>query len=367
MKVVVASAFLASSKYAHAINTVKMAQGFAKAGHDVILMCRQGSEDKISINQFKNRYNIQEPIRIIFLSRWYGQHWMFALRVLSIVIKIKPDFIYARNYIVPILSALFGIQTVAESHAHPTNRNMYFLQFLRNTKLKNFKVWVTISEYLRQEYVRLGCPKDKIIVLPDAVDLDCFEKKGINSDSPYSLKETNIVYAGHLYDYKGVPTIIQAAKLMPKCKFHLVGGLKQDIDRHKSVIIEEGILNVIFHGFIPHNEVPPYLWNADILLLPPSAKHPSAKWTSPVKLGEYMAAKVPIIASDIPALRDWLLEEEVTFFIPDSPTSLAKTVDMVLASKKGAEQKADKAYQKVQEWSYKSRSEKILEYALNMG
>ena len=41
MKILVASAFEASSQWAHAINTVKMAQGFARLGHAVTLVCRR--------------------------------------------------------------------------------------------------------------------------------------------------------------------------------------------------------------------------------------------------------------------------------------------------------------------------------------
>ena len=40
MRVLVASAFEAASQFAHAINTVKMAQGFARLGHQVTLVCR---------------------------------------------------------------------------------------------------------------------------------------------------------------------------------------------------------------------------------------------------------------------------------------------------------------------------------------
>lgn len=46
MKIVVLSAFSLGSIFAHAINTIKMAEGFAKLGHQVTLICREGTADK---------------------------------------------------------------------------------------------------------------------------------------------------------------------------------------------------------------------------------------------------------------------------------------------------------------------------------
>ena len=42
-----------------------------------------------------------------------------------------------------------------------------------------------------------------------------------------------------------------------------------------------------------------YIDDTDIFLLPPSRNHPSALWTSPLKLCEYFALRKPVIASDI--------------------------------------------------------------------
>ena len=60
-------------------------------------------------------------------------------------------------------------------------------------------------------------------------------------------------------------------------------------------------------GYVPPGEVPLWLAAADVLALPNSAGEAiSARYTSPLKLFEYMAAGRGIVASDLPSLREVL-------------------------------------------------------------
>ena len=187
------------------------------------------------------------------------------------------------------------------------------------SNLKSLKKIITISNVLKKYYVSLGCAVRKIYVLPTGVNIDNFLKPNGKFGNPIKeyIDKINIVYVGHLYDWKGIPEILETAEIDKRFYFHLVGGLKEDNIRVKGLVNECKNTNVIVHGMKTQTEIPPYLWNADILLLPPSAKHPSAKWTSPVKLGEYLASGVPIVASRISALEDWVSAENVFFFEPD--------------------------------------------------
>ena len=59
---------------------------------------------------------------------------------------------------------------------------------------------------------------------------------------------------------------------------------------------------VSFPGFIPHEQVYDYLASADVgvLLLAPLERH---KQCEPIKLFEYMSARLPVIANDYPMVR----------------------------------------------------------------
>ena len=102
------------------------------------------------------------------------------------------------------------------------------------------------------------------------------------------------------------------------------------------------------------------MFKADLLLLPPSGKHPSANWTSPVKLGEYLASKTPILASRIPALTNFLTDEEVFFFDADDPKNLAEMILFIKNNDKLALKKSERGYQKAITMSYDLKAKKII-------
>ena len=63
---------------------------------------------------------------------------------------------------------------------------------------------------------------------------------------------------------------------------------------------------VTFTGLMPPAEVAARLREADVLVLPNPASAISSEFTSPLKLFEYMASGRPIVASDLPSLREVL-------------------------------------------------------------
>jgi glycosyltransferase involved in cell wall biosynthesis len=362
MKILVISALNASSLFANAINTIKMANGFACLGHEVTIICRKPKKKKVDNVDLVKIYGLTKEIHWIQLPSIIGQHWQFALMARSYIHKLNPDFVYARSYITPWMTSRDGIPTAGESHAHPDNRTKPFLLFVEATKYPSFKAWVTISQRLANHYHSIGAVKEKILILPDAVDLRLFERPHVLPPSPFNEKGPHIVYAGHLYDYKGIPTILKVAKLLSDFSFHFVGGHQEDIIRQKERSEKLGLTNVIFHGLKPHSEVPPYLWHADVLLLPPSAEHPSALWTSPVKLGEYLASKTPVVATDIPSLRDWLTDDEVEFVKADNSISIADGILRILNDSYRAQTLSNQGYIKAKTLSYEIRAQKILEF-----
>lgn len=362
MRILVAGAFEASSQWAHAINTVKMAQGFAQLGHEVTLVCRRPRRGKVPCEELAELYGLARKVNWVQLPGEVGREWKFAWACMLVSLKVMPDVIYARNFVLPWLASRLGVPTVAESHAPPGNRSRSFRRLVAATHHNSFKLWVTISRHLADHYRSQGALGEKLVVLPDAVDLELFEPPERLPPSPYSGKRSVVAYVGHLYDYKGIPTILNTAKLLRSFDFHLVGGWPEDVSRHEGMMKTMGLSNVVLHGLKPHAQIPPYLWHADILLLPPSAHHPSAAWTSPLKLGEYLASGTPVVATSIPGLKDWLTPKEVRFAEPDNPVALADAIVYALTHREYARRLAQNGRRKAVEFSYSSRTGKVLAY-----
>lgn len=361
----VAAALEAGSHRANAINTIKMAEGFATQGYSVTLLCRAPASGPMKEKTLQKLYNLKHRIQWMqvspkFLWKPLDPHWHFAIQGYHYTRKNRPDIVFARNYIFPWLTSKLGIPTITESHAHVDNTSRHFFRFINGTNAPEFRRLVTISQVLADYYQGIGVPEEKIMVQPDSVDTAMFRPVRESDQSPYQADAINIVYTGHLYDYKGIPTILESAKLCPRYTFHLVGGASKDIKRNEASISKAGLKNVRLHGIKNYSDVPHYTRHADVLLLPPSANHPSARWTSPVKLGEYLASGVPVVASSIPALTDWLDETECVFFTPDNPQSLTHAITKAL-DKSIAARLSLKGVKKAEEWTYSNRAKRILE------
>ena len=138
MKIVVSGAFECNAIFAHAINTVKMAQGFARCGHEVTLICRQPENGPVTEDEFCQQYGITEQIQVIQLADLPEHNWKFSRCALPVILEYQPDLVYARNLILPHLTSLNGIATITESHAHPGNNGDDFMTMVAAMKNDNF-------------------------------------------------------------------------------------------------------------------------------------------------------------------------------------------------------------------------------------
>ena len=103
--------------------------------------------------------------------------------------------------------------------------------------------------------------------------------------------------------------------------------------------------------------------SADVLVLPNSAKPKiSSHYTSPLKLFQYMASGVPIIASDLPSIREILTDDTAFWFPPDDERALARQIEYVLSHPDEARSKAARAREEVKKYTWDARASAILEY-----
>lgn len=358
--VAVTAGFAADALEAHAVNTVKMAEGFTACGcHARLILGR--AQDGTPPDQLR-LFGLRQPLPLTTVDNRNHHGWLFALQCLPRLLAHRPDLVFARNYAVPALGSGLGLPVVMETHAHVGDRTPWLLNACRAGRRRAFKLCVTISEALADYYCDLGMPREKLLVLPTGVNVDAFRPPEQLPDNPYGETGFHAVYVGHLYDYKGIPTILDAAGLAPEITFHLIGGSPEDYARTEAAARDRALGNVVLHGHKGQSELGRYLWHADALLLPPSARHPSARWTSPVKLGEYLASGRPVVATDIPALRAWLDDRVVGFVAPDDGAALAAGVRAVRDQPSAARARTVAGFSLARTWSYEHRARQILEH-----
>ncbi len=211
-------------------------------------------------------------------------------------------------------------------HLTTTNRRkLEKLKKIEQEVYSNSDCLVCITQALKAYLIDEMKIKNKIFVIPDAVKKEWFN---IIPESP-----EYIIYCGSLYSWKGVDVLIKAMQYLPEEKLLILGSGK-NLEKLKELSKTIGVSErIIFAGSVNHSHVPEYLAKAKIAVLP-NIKEKTSLFSSPLKLFEYMAAGLPIVASDLPVLREILTEgENALFFEAGNPVSLANAIKKFLANR----------------------------------
>jgi glycosyltransferase involved in cell wall biosynthesis len=169
---------------------------------------------------------------------------------------------------------------------------------------------------------------------------------------------------------KGIPTLVRAlASLGAPVRDRrpllvCVGGPLDRTQEYLAVARQHGVSadDVRFVDRVPPVEVPYWMRACDAGTIPFGWTDHFAHHASPLKMFEYMAARVPIVASDLPALREVLRHDENALLVPPGdPAALARALTDVLADPALAGRLASRARQDVARHTWPGRAQRILE------
>lgn len=270
--------------------------------------------------------------------------------------------IYSRDLEPLVACQSLGLEYFYEIHTIAANPKPKFLRMLRSASGV-----VAISENLISE-VSKYLPESKVLLARDGVDLGIFSKEIDKSQARMDLgfpKDSKIaLYTGHLYEWKGARVLAQAAESLSKnIEVYLVGGTDADLQNFRKFLNERRLERCRALGQVDYSLIPKYLAAADVLILPNSGKFEiSRSHTSPLKLFEYMAARRPIVASDLPSLREVLDETCAVFFVPDDPLSLARKIESLISDVELCENLSVNAARRVGEYSWQARARLIEQF-----
>ena len=194
---------------------------------------------------------------------------------------------------------------------------------------------IAISGGVKADLVGLGIAPDSIRVEHDALEPARFQGRPERGQARVALgldaSASIVVYTGGLLAWKGVEVLIEAARRLPGALFVIAGGMDADVERLRAVA--DGLANVRIDGFQPPSRVPLYLAAADVGVVPNrSAPAISARYTSPLKVFEAFACGLPLVASDLPALRELLEHErDAVLVAADDAQALAGGIERLLS------------------------------------
>lgn len=193
---------------------------------------------------------------------------------------------------------------------------------------------VAISGGVRDDLLALGLAPESLTVEHDGYEPARFAHAPSRAEARRRLRipasARVVAYTGGLLDWKGVDVLVDAARALPEVQFLIAGGMEQDVARLRARAV--GSSNVRIDGFQPPARVVEYLAAADVGVAPNrSSPEISSRYTSPLKVFEAMALGLPLVASDLPALRELLTHGVDAWLVPpDDPQALAEGLKKVL-------------------------------------
>ncbi len=351
---------------AHGIQIIKTCEALAMEGVEILLAVTSRAtpiaDSPFEYYSVKKNFNIRRlPCfdtvrfgRIGFLV----QTATFLISCIFFAFQ-KKELFYTRDESVAWCLGFLGKQCVWEAHRGDLNI------FVRSIIRRDMKI-VAITEHLKEFYIAYGARAENVFVAPDGVDIEEFSIAVSQAEARkklgLSLGVKIILYTGHLYAWKGVDTLALSAKRLPQgVEVIIVGGTEKDIKNFKEKYGD--ISNIRVLGIKPHSDIPLYLKSADVLVLPNSAKDDISRlYTSPLKLFEYMASGVPIVASDIPSLREVLNNNNAVFFIPDNVESLADATQDLLGDTEKQTRLSRRGLSDMMQYSWNVRAKHLISF-----
>lgn len=321
----VSNSFLPSSS-ADTVHIMKMCQAFKKIGIDVALIATKGTaqseEKKEDLFEF---YNIKERFKVFLTS---NITWPFSplIRLLVTFSKInKYDLVYTRWLLAAFFISIFlRKNTVMEVH-HPfsgrLNRFMFSKVIKSKKTLKVVVITKTLESYMLNNY---NYSRKKLLVLPDGAD--AVDKGLINNIEDFT--EIKCIYLGSFLPGKGIEQVLETAKQLKSVRFYIVGGTPEQILKYS-----EGLTNVEFLGYLAQKEAHKVLNDCNIALLPNQEEVIVGRdinignYTSPMKLFEYMSYGRAIVSSDLPVLREILIDRVNSLLV--SPSNSAEWANAI--------------------------------------
>ena len=277
----------------------------------------------------------------------------------------QADLVYTRNLWVAWLSVLFG-QKVVFDHYRPWPDQIPPLQpwIRRLICHQRFLINICHSDYTRRKYLQLGVPEDKLRRvwngfeprrLQSSLSLDAAKQRiGVAAD------RKTVVYTGRINHKKGLDLVVEAARALPDILFVLVGSCGDGPIETMAGTVP----NIRLVPWQPPEELGPYLFAADILLIPPSWR-PLAEFGStvlPLKLFFYMASGRPILAGETADVMELLRHRENAFLCrPDCVSALVGAIRTLMDDTGLAARLATTAQAQSRDLTWTARAGRIAE------
>lgn len=236
----------------------------------------------------------------------------------------------------------------------------------RRLAKREARVWtraagfVTTTAGIRDSFAAAYGERAATSVIPNGCDVPASRDfPGLSTEYP-----PRVLYAGQLYPWKGVDTLVDAMTRVADAQLVVLGGLRGESDfaRIEALVAERGLApRTEFHATVPQAEVARELARAAVVTVPFLKTAMTERHTSPLKAFEAMAAGRPLVATDLPSSREFLRHGENALLVPPGDAvTLGDAIASLVSDRGRAECLARTAYADAPQYSWDARARKLL-------
>jgi glycosyltransferase involved in cell wall biosynthesis len=364
--------------------SVRLSYYMARAGADVRLhLCTSYFKTREELLHYfglgeTGRWDVRlhlQPLRGERAGRLWGMvfHTGRLARLLLTREKRDHDVFFSRGHRFPGLHVLFrrwlGHRIVFEMH------EILYLREVDERELFHAGRWLDFERYayrhadgvvitthsLKHVAERKWGARDRVTVIPSgAVPFP-------SAPLPPERELRQLYFVGNYYALNGLDFVVRALPRLPELTLNVVGGgglNDPDRERIERLVAELGLESrVRLHGHVEPARLGEYYAAADLLVLPLTAQVRTKHFASPSKLFEYLSARRPIVASDLPTVREVLRDGDNAILVPpEDPEALAVALRRVIEDRSLASRLAERAYAESREYAFDRRAERILAF-----
>lgn len=376
---------------AEGVHIAGIVNGFRSLGHNVHLISPTNADPTIDLppetdsgRPFSVKAAILHKLADILPQPFFEimeacYNFFAIIRLWKAVESRKTDFIYERYAFFNLAGAFISkrkniplIVEVNELSGHKRIRGQSFVRLcsvIEKYVLRRAVLVVTVSDFLnRQVSDKIEPHKTKVVTIPNGVPLAWLQQE-VALEEVESLRARHnlqgkkvICFVGGLVHWHNFDLLLQAVKRAQDTVANVImmfvgdGPLKNYIQKKgKELAFQPD--SILFVGKIPHSQIPAYLKIADVAVIPETND-----FRSPIKMFEYMAIGLPVIAPRKPAIEVAITHgKEGLLFESGKSFSLAQMLLQCISKPEMSCQLGKKARQRVlNNFTWEQHAEQIL-------
>lgn len=282
---------------ANLVQTIRTVEAFAQSGIDVRLYMppwkgRQGLTTRLA------DLGVSMPLDIHFSLLLHSR---FRLRPFVLMYQRElraADIVYVRHVDLTLELCRSRIPHVLEIHAFDRafGKRGWLAPIVAAHREGLVQYLLPISHAAAARLVEAGAEPGRVHVAPSGVDLATFET--VDAVDPAALRHPRVVHIGSLSHDRGL-AVFEALADSGVADVSLVGSGLVDVQSRPGLRIVD---------YVPHRAVAEWYGRSEIAVIPYQRDLNTADAMSPVKLFEAMAAGRAVVASDLPPIREIVVD-----------------------------------------------------------